>query len=131
MGLIQSIFAVFTLIAGGVSIMLVVSTKTLRDSRDDLEKRVKQLEDERTRDKAAIAEKDTAIGFWRSAATGDEKLDHLIENVLTLSVLLTEHHDEAKQNWILVNAGLQHVGSGLDHLSESVDSAIETLGDTT
>lgn len=120
---ISSIFSVLLVIVGGACALLLVSTKTLRDSRDDQEKRIKFLEEERTRDKETIASQETAVRFWRSAATGDEKLD-------VVTALLTEHHEQAQQNWILVNAGLGHVGSSIDHMNESIDRLIETMGGT-
>ena len=139
MNLISAIFTVLTVIVGGISIMLFVSTKTLRDSRDDLDKRVKYLEDERTRDQDTIAEQNVAIKFWRSAATGDEKLDSLVaqfgalleqqqshsELVAGLTELLTRHHHEAQSNWVMVNTGLSHVGTAIDHMSDSLDALNE------
>lgn len=127
MNLISAIFTVLTVIVGGVCIMLFVSTKTLRESRDDFAIRIKQLEDERVRDKSELAEKDTAIKFWRSAATGDEKLDQVVKLVVAISTLLTEHMDEARNNWTLVNAGLGHLGTATDHMSDSIDSLVDTL----
>lgn len=129
MGTISGIFSILVIIFGGVSIMLVVNTKTLRDSRDDQEKRIIQLEDERTRDKSTIASQETAISFWRSAATGDEKLDKLSELVMRVTALLTEHHGEARANWIAVNAGLGHLGTSIDHMNDSIDRLVETLGE--
>src|SRR5690242_3642182 len=121
---IFAIFGVLTVIFGGVAIMLVGTTKALRDSRDDLEHRDEFLEGERTRDKADLAEKDTAIRFSRSAATADEKLDHLIDLVVSLSVLLTEHHGEARTNWVAVTAGLGHVGKALDKMTTSLEELL-------
>lgn len=120
MTLISGIFTVLTIIVGGVCIMLFVSTKTLRDSRDDQEKRILFLEAERARDKAKIGSLETAVGFWRSAATGDAKLDGI-------SGLLDRHHADAVKNWLTMNAVLGHVGQTLDHLSESIDALVDNL----
>jgi peptidoglycan hydrolase CwlO-like protein len=118
---ITTIFGALTVIVGGICVMILVSTKTLRDSRDDQEKRIKQLEEERVRDKAQIGSLTTEVRFWRSAATGDEKLDKI-------SALLDRHHADAVKNWIQVNAGLGHVGQTLDHVVESIDQLVATLG---
>lgn len=129
-GLISTIFGALTVLVGGVCIMVLVSTKTLRDSRDDQEHRIKQLEQERSRDKSQIASQETEIKFWRSAATGDEKLDAISELVVALSALLNQHHGEARQNWVLVTAGLGHLGTATDHMSESIDRLVEHLEGT-
>lgn len=121
---ILTIFGVLTVISGGVSIMLVGVVKTLRESRDDFAVRIKQLEDEREVDKAALAESKAATKFWRSAARGDEKLDHLIDLVVNLSALLTDHHSEAKTNWVAVTAGLGHVGRSLDKMTASIEDLV-------
>jgi hypothetical protein len=118
---ITTIFGALTVIVGGVCVMVLVSTKTLRDSRDDQEKRIKQLEEERVRDKAQIGSLTTEVRFWRSAATGDEKLDGI-------SGLLDRHHTDAVRNWVQVNAGLGHIGQTLDHVVESIDQLVTTLG---
>jgi hypothetical protein len=118
---ITTIFGALTVIVGGICVMILVSTKTLRDSRDDQEKRIKQLEEERVRDKAQIGSLTTEVRFWRSAATGDEKLD-------AISGLLDRHHTDAVRNWVQVNAGLGHIGQTLDHVVESIDQLVTTLG---
>lgn len=114
MNLVSAIFPLLTVIIGGICALILINTKTLRDSRDDFAVRIKQLEDERTRDKEALAESATAIRFWRSAATGDEKLD-------AVTSLLTVHHDESQKNWVLVNAGLGHIGTSIDRLIETLE----------
>lgn len=122
MNQIGTIFTILTAIFGGVCVMLFVSTKTLRDSRDDQGRRIEFLEAERVRDKEQISELTTAVGFWRSAATGDQKLD-------ALTTLLTEHHGEARKNWVTVTAGLGHVGTAIDHMNDTLDNLAEILGD--
>lgn len=114
MGLITGVLTLLTLVIGGICTVLLVGIRTLRDSRDDLEFRVKQLEAERTRDKDTIAGQETAIGFWRSAATGDAKLDQLASK-------LDEHHASAVKNWVQVNAALGHVGRALDTTNEHLE----------
>lgn len=118
---VQGILAVLTIIIGGICILLVVSTKTLRDSRDDLEFRVNQLEGERTRDKDTIASQETAIRFWRSAATGDEKLEEI-------AAKLDRHHQEATGQWVLMNAGLGHIGETLDSVDEHLEQIANPHG---
>lgn len=127
MSLISTIFTVAMVLIGGVCIMLFVSTKTLRDSRDDQEHRIKQLEEERIRDKKLIGEQEAAIRFWRGAATGDEKLDKITELVIAISTLLDRHHGDATKEWLLVNAGLGHLGETFDHMSEAIDHLVEYL----
>jgi hypothetical protein len=118
---ISVIFGALMVLFGGVCTMVLVSTKTLRDSRDDQEKRVTQLEAERLRDKAEIGALNTEVKFWRSAATGDAKLDGI-------SKLLDRHHADAVKNWIQVNVMLNHVGTTLDNVVESIDNLASTLG---
>ena len=121
MGLISAIFSILTIIVGGVCIMLFVSTKTLRDSRDDQEKRIKFLEDERTRDKTMIASQATEIGILRRTVTGEDQL-------VAISALLGQHHKDAVTHWVQVTAGLGHVGTTLDSVNDSIDNLVTTLG---
>lgn len=118
---LTTVFSVLTVIVGGICIMLYVSTKTLRDSRDDMEHRISQLEAERSRDKETIASQETAIGFWRSAATGDEKLDKI-------SALLNQHHRDAVAQWTKVGAALGHVGTTLDHVDDHLGELVDLMG---
>ena len=118
---INTLFGALTVIVGGICVMVLVSTKTLRDSRDDQEKRIVQLEAERLRDKAEIGALNTEVKFWRSAATGDAKLDKI-------SALLDRHHGEAVRQWVQVSAALGHIGQTLDQVVESIDNLVTTLG---
>ena len=121
---ISVIFGALTVLAGGLCTMVLVSTKTLRDSRDDQEKRITQLEAERLRDKAEIGALNTEVKFWRSAATGDAKLDGI-------STLLDRHHPDAVRNWVATNAMLGHVGTTLDQVVDAIDNLVTTLGGDT
>jgi len=131
MGLISAIFSILTIVVGGVCIMLFVSTKTLRDSRDDQEKRITFLEAERARDRQTISDQQSLIAAAEAKALSliadSEKLDTLGALIQSLSELLAQHHSEARQNWVVVTAGLGHLGTATDHMSESVDRLVEHL----
>lgn len=122
-----AIFPVLTIIVGGACVLMLVSTKTLRESRDDQEKRIKQLEEERVRDKETIASQAGELVIWQNAVTGQEQLRVLIELVTQLTALLTEHHTEATTNW-------DQVGKILKHMDETqaalVTAAIRKRGET-
>jgi len=122
-GLIGAIFTVLTVLFGGVCIMLIVSTKTLRDSRDDMEHRIDQLEDERTRDKETIASQSTEIDIWRKAVTGEAQLD-------SISKLLNVHHAEAVKQWAEFGIMLGHLGRTLDSVDGHLVALIEIEGES-
>jgi hypothetical protein len=65
--LITGIFTVLTIVVGGACTLLLINTKTLRDSRDDQEKRIKFLEEERVRDKDTIASQAAELLVWKRA----------------------------------------------------------------
>jgi hypothetical protein len=120
MTIISTIFTVLTVITGGACVLLLVSTKTLRDSRDDQEKRIKFLEEERTRDKDTITAQATELGIWRSAVTGEKQLAAIMG-------LLTRHHTEAKASWIEVGDTLRHVDEILSHLDATIARVVGLL----
>ena len=97
-----AIFSVLTIIIGGVCVLLLVSTKTLRDSRDDQEKRIKFLEDQAVRDKDTISTQAGQIDALGKVVTGEVHLVAIID-------LLTEHHTEAVRNWARVSGIIGHI----------------------
>jgi hypothetical protein len=109
-----AVFPVLTLIIGGACVLLLVSTKTLRDSRDDQEKRIKQLEDERTRDKDTIVAQDAEIKFWQKAVTGETHLVAIIE-------LITQHDTKASEHWEHLNTSVEHLDTTMTHLAETME----------
>lgn len=109
--LISFVFSILTVIVGGVCIMLFVSTKTLRDSRDDMEHRIVQLESERNRDKELLASQKTEIDILRNTVTGES---HLVE----LKTMLRKHHQESTDQGKAILAALSHVGITLDSVDE-------------
>jgi hypothetical protein len=116
MTLTSGIFNILTIVAGGVSIMLFVSTKTLRDSRDDLRQRRDDLEEERTRDKATITSQAAELLVWQHAVTGEAQLTAIIE-------LLKRHDRDMRANWVVLNAALNHVGTAIDRLIERLEDS--------
>ena len=121
LGLITSAFTVLTIIIGGVCIMLFTSTKTLRDTAGDQERRIKQLEEERTRDKATISSQETEIKIWKDAVTGESQL-------ADISALLTTHHNESVNQGQAILAALGHVGVALDSVDDSMSTLVTKLG---
>lgn len=111
----SAVFGVLTVIVGGVCVLLLVSTKTLRDSRDDQEKRITQLEAERTRDKAELAGKDAQIDALGKVVTGEAYL-------VAISDQIAQHHSEAVRQWT-------HVTTTLDHLDQTMTKVGVALGE--
>lgn len=117
---ISAVFSVLVIILGGISVLLLVSSKTLRDSRDDQEKRITQLEKERTEDRETIASQKTELAIWRRAVTGEAQLN-------AISKLLNQHHGDAVKNWLQVSTVLSHVGRTLDHMDEAIEDLVAEL----
>ena len=99
---LTTIFEVLTVIIGGACVLLLVSTKTLRDSRDDQEKRIAFLEAKSKRDDETIAGQSVQIDALGKVVTGEAHLVAIFD-------LITEHHDEARTNWSTVGATLAHI----------------------
>lgn len=110
---IATIFPILTIIIGGACVLLLVSTKTLRDSRDDQEKRITFLEAKSVRDDATILAQAGQIDALGKVVTGEA---HLV----VITDLLTEHHAEAVKSWT-------HVGATLEHVDATMVDLVETL----
>lgn len=87
---ISAFLTALAMIASGVCVVMFVSTKTLRDSRDDQEKRITFLEAESLRDKATIASQSTEIGVLRNMVTGADKLAEISLTLATMSGQLAQ-----------------------------------------
>lgn len=113
---LAAVFPVLTLIASAGCVLLFVSTKTLRDSRDDQEKRIKFLEDKSARDDETIAGQAGQIDALGKVVTGEA---HLV----AIGDLLSEHHAEAKNAWTTLSGTLTHVDQTMTKLSQSLREA--------
>lgn len=113
----SGIFGVLFVVFGGACVLLLVSTKTLRDSRDDQEKRIDFLEKEGKRQQETISGLIGERDALRRVVTGEV---HLV----AISDLLTQHHTEAVQQWIGMDETLLHIDETLTGFPTEVTKAI-------
>lgn len=123
------VFPILVLIIGGVCALVLGNQKTLRDSRDDLEKRVAFLEDKSQRDDqtitqkdATITQKDKEIEVWRKTVTGEVQLAAITD-------LLATHHSESVQKWDALGATLTHTDRTLDNMAATMQALVAILTD--
>ena len=103
---ISGVLGLLTIITGGISVLLLVSTKTLRDSRDDQEKRIAFLEAKSARDDKEIANQAGEINALQKVVTGEV---HLV----AIADLLEHHHNQAVVMWDELKGTLTHIDSTL------------------
>lgn len=110
---VSVIFPVLTVIIGGACILLFSVTTTLRASNTDLRERVKELEAKDERNAGTIKAQAAQIDALGKVVTGEA---HLV----AIGDLLTEHHAEAKANWVLVTGTLGHVDETMERLADAL-----------
>lgn len=120
MGMVQIALAVLTIIIGGICTLLLVSTKTLRDSRDDQEKRILFLEKKSERDDETIEQQAEELRVWQRAVTGEVQLTAILE-------LLNEHHTEATTSWDAIGTGIEHQSAAIGELAEQIGKLVLLL----
>lgn len=106
--IVNVIFPVLVVIIGGACTLLLISTKTLRDSRDDQEKRIVFLESQHERDVETIRSQGEEIRVWSKTVTGEV---HLV----AITDLLSHHHDQAVQIWNQWEGRFEHLEELLGH----------------
>lgn len=109
--------AVATIIASALVGILFGSLKTLRDTANDLRNRVSDLEDERTRDKAEIAEEKAKSKILQSMVTGRVEW-------VALTDQLEEHHRQALTWWAKADG---HLGDIPVAVHDAVQQALTAV----
>src|SRR5687768_7905247 len=82
------IFPILTVIAGGIAILAYGANKVLRDTAEDLRKRVNDLEKDREQDRNVISAQAAELKVWQRAVTGEVQLAAIMD-------LLDTHHADA------------------------------------
>lgn len=111
---LNAVFSVFTIIVGGICVLLLVSTKTLRDSRDDQEKRITQLEDENKRLADDIKKKDATLEVVGKGLLGEvhwQAVTDMTEHILRV---VNTHHEQAVEQWAKVATLLEKIKDVLE-----------------
>lgn len=90
--ILSVVFPILTIVAGGVAILAYGSNKVLRDTADDLRKRIEDLEVERDTVRAKADAATAELKVWQKAVTGEVQLTAILD-------LLGDHHKEAVAEW--------------------------------
>lgn len=91
-GIVSIIFPILTIIAGGIAILAYGSNKVLRDTAEDLRKRVVDLELDRDALQVRANSQAAELSVWKKAVTGEVQLTAILD-------LLSDHHKEAVREW--------------------------------
>jgi hypothetical protein len=108
------IFPILTIVAGGVAILAYGSNKVLRETADDLRKRVSDLEHEREVDRQKIASQDAELKVWQRAVTGEVQLAAILD-------LLGDHHKEAVAEWAKNRVAEGNMVQAMNRLAQKID----------
>jgi len=89
---LSAVFGTITLVATAISTLLLGSLKTLRDSNEDLRKRIGELEGQNTRNMAEIVLLKGDRDALARAVRGDDRLEELVTKQ-------DIHHRESQEHW--------------------------------
>lgn len=111
---LNALFSVMVIIVGGICVLLLVSTKTLRDSRDDQEKRITQLEDENKRLAEDLAKKDATLEVVGKGLLGEVHWQAVTDMTEHILKTLNTHHEQAVEQWSKVATLLGEIKTVLE-----------------